>query len=353
MRDARRPAIVFNAAASGKVANIERGKRRKLLSLRIDLDKDQVSTNFDLPATQDKASLRSLMLASGIWTGLQTRPFGKIPDPDGEPAAIFVTAMDNELQAPDPLLIINSYAEEFKLGVTSLAGISEAPLYVCHASSCVLPLEQSAGIHCIAFAEGHSSALPGVHINALCPIGFSGGEVWHIGYQDVISLGHLLLHGNPWLERIINVTAPGLADPKSLRVIQGASIADLIDNESWPGPINLYSGSELRGRLAIGAEAYLGARHRQVSVVARGMADVRATKRVLIPTDNLESMAPPGIFPVPLMRALQVGDVDRARDLGALELVEEDLALLSQACQSQCDYGTLLRQVLNQLEGAA
>jgi Na+-transporting NADH:ubiquinone oxidoreductase subunit A len=83
------------------------------------------------------------------------------------------------------------------------------------------------------------------------------------------------------------------------------------------------------------------------------MADVRATKRVLIPADNLESLAPPGIFPVPLMRALQVGDVDRARDLGALELVEEDLALLSQACQSQCDYGTLLRQVLNQLEGAA
>ena len=31
---------------------------------------------------------------------------------------------------------------------------------------------------------------------------------------------------------------------------------------------------------------------------------------------------------------------------------EEDLALLSHACPSRCDYGLLLRNVLNQLEGA-
>jgi Na+-transporting NADH:ubiquinone oxidoreductase subunit A len=50
------------------------------------------------------------------------------------------------------------------------------------------------------------------------------------------------------------------------------------------------------------------------------------------------------------MRALQVGDAERARELGALELVEEDVATLSQACQSGCDYGLLLRNVLDQLE---
>ena len=55
-------------------------------------------------------------------------------------------------------------------------------------------------------------------------------------------------------------------------------------------------------------------------------------------------------YAVPLLRALQLGDVERARDLGALELVEEDVAALSQACLSNSDYGRLLRIVLDQLE---
>ncbi|MDH3387435.1 MAG: NADH:ubiquinone reductase (Na(+)-transporting) subunit A, partial [Gammaproteobacteria bacterium] len=69
------------------------------------------------------------------------------------------------------------------------------------------------------------------------------------------------------------------------------------------------------------------------------------------PGDRLEGLAPPGIFAVPLMRALQLGDAERARELGALELVEEDIAPLGQACVSNSDYGLLLRNVLNQIEG--
>ncbi len=56
---------------------------------------------------------------------------------------------------------------------------------------------------------------------------------------------------------------------------------------------------------------------------------------------------------MPLLRALLVGDVDRARDLGALELVEEDLMLLSYVCPSKTDYGSLLRKVLEQLHKEA
>ena len=54
-----------------------------------------------------------------------------------------------------------------------------------------------------------------------------------------------------------------------------------------------------------------------------------------------------------MLRALLVGDVDRARDLGALELVEEDLMLLSYVCPSKTDYGLLLRKVLEQLHKEA
>ncbi|MDH3639174.1 MAG: NADH:ubiquinone reductase (Na(+)-transporting) subunit A, partial [Gammaproteobacteria bacterium] len=70
----------------------------------------------------------------------------------------------------------------------------------------------------------------------------------------------------------------------------------------------------------------------------------------LIPTGDYEAVAPPGVLPVPLLRALLVGDAERARELGALELVEEDLSLLSFICPSKTDYGPLLRHVLDELQ---
>jgi len=356
MRDARRPAIVFTAPVAGSVAKIERGARRRLISLQIELDATSGSTSYTPPGTGDMASLRAFMLESGAWTALRTRPFGKIPDPDGEPAALFVTAMDSEPLAPAPEPIIDTFNTEFRAGVDALAGISDVPLYICHETGCSLPVIESAQVRCMPFAGGLSSGLPGVHINALCPIGFGGGEVWHIGYQDVISLGHLLLGGTAWQERVIAIGGAAVQNPHSMLVPPGASISELLEGELHDGPVQIYSGSAVRGHVVGRGEEYLGAGQRQITVLPESVIDSRAGRQgsagVLIPNDALEALAPPGIYPVPLMRALQVGDVDRARSLGALELVEEDLALLSHACSSQCDYGLLLRNVLNQLEAA-
>ncbi len=356
MRDARRPEIVFTAPVAGSVAKIERGTRRKLVSLQIELDATPGITHYTPPMPQDRASLRRFMLESGAWTALRTRPFGKIPDADGEPAALFITAMDSEPLAPAPAPIISTFAAEFVAGVDALAVISDAPLYVCHATGYLPPVTDSERVRCKPFSGGVSAGLPGVHINALCPIGFAGGEVWHIGYQDVISLGHLMLSGTAWQERVITIGGVAVQNPRSMRVAPGASIGELLEGELRDGPVRIYSGSAVRGQVVSRGEEYLGAGQRQITVLPEPGIDSRTgrqgTAGVLIPSDRLEALAPPGIYPVPLMRALQVGDVDRARSLGALELVEEDLALLSHACPSRCDYGLLLRNVLNQLEGA-
>ena len=54
MRDARRPAIQFVAPVAGRIANIERGARRKLISLQIDVDESAGVVRYQPPATQDK-----------------------------------------------------------------------------------------------------------------------------------------------------------------------------------------------------------------------------------------------------------------------------------------------------------
>ncbi len=56
------------------------------------------------------------------------------------------------------------------------------------------------------------------------------------------------------------------------------------------------------------------------------------------------------ILPTFLLRALVMQDVERAQELGCLELEEEDLALLSFVCPGNMDYGVYLRDVLTIIE---
>jgi Na+-transporting NADH:ubiquinone oxidoreductase subunit A len=354
MRDLRRPEIRFSAPVSGRISRIERGARRKLISLQIDVDDSLAATRFAPPASNDGVAIRSFMLESGAWSILRTRPFGNIPDPDGNPAAVFVTALDAEPLAPDTRTIIDNYMLEFRAAVIALAGISDAPLYVCHAPDHALEFEDSSRVRCVTFNGGYSAGLPGVHINALCPIGFAGGEVWHIGYQDVIALGHLLVHGEPWLQRIISLGGNAVRSPRSLAVYPGSAISELLANEVNDGPSQILSGSSVYGRKLSTGSAYLGATQRQVTVLGAAAGDsgdkTAATSNAVIPGESLEKLILPGIFPVPLMRALQLGDAERARELGALELVEEDVMPLSRACVSNNDYAVLLRDALDQLE---
>lgn len=354
MRDARRPAIQFTAPLAGTLVKIERGARRKLLSLQIRFDAQAGQRCFDLPTQQDRASLRALMLESGAWTALRTRPFGGIPDADAEPAALFITAIDNEVLAPRPEPIMDAFADEFRAAVSGLAKIVDAPLYLCHARGYAPPIDKTKRVSCVAFGNNRMAGLAGTHINALSPIGFSGRQVWHIDYQEVISLGHLLLSGSAWGERVISLGGDALLHPRLLRVVPGASIDELLADEIKPGTSRINTGSSLPCGTGNEGAAFLEMGQRQVCVTTQSsVAPKAAGCGVVIPGDRLEALAPPGIHAVPLLRALQLGDVDRARDLGALELVEEDMAALTLACASGSNYGALLRDVLNQLEQGA
>jgi Na+-transporting NADH:ubiquinone oxidoreductase subunit A len=306
------------------------------------------------------------MLQSGLWPSLRTRPFGHIPEPDGEPKALLVTALDSEPLAPDPAPVIAAHASEFRRGLDALARLTESPLYLCQAAGAAIPVGESHAFRVVEFDGPHPAGLPGTHINRLCPIGFDGAEVWHVGYQDVIALGSLMATGRPWLQRIISLAGPAVGNPRLIAVAPGAATDEVVDGELHDDGARVISGSVLSGHLAFGTEAYLGRHHRQITALPEAHEEYALPWRhtvfdtalggepgPLIPTGDFERVAPPGILPVPLLRALLVGDVDRARDLGALELVEEDVMLLSFVCPSKTDYGSLLRNVLEQLHREA
>src|SRR5690606_3717875 len=74
------------------------------------------------------------------------------------------------------------------------------------------------------------------------------------------------------------------------------------------------------------------------------------SERAMVPIGAYETVMPLDILPTQLLRALVVGDTDAAQALGALELVEEDLALCTYVCVGKYEYGPILRDNLTRIE---
>ncbi len=362
--DRRRRAIQVTSPACGTIYRIVMGNRRHPYSIEITSEGGE-AIPFPVPTATRAAGIRhdeleALLLASGLWTTIRTRPFGAIPTPGTRPAGLFVTAIDTHPLAPSPAAVIAERECEFTCGLAALTGLTEGPLYLCQGPGAALPRPEHVRISVARFDGPHPAGLPGTHIHLLMPVSVQR-TVWHIGYQDVIAVGGLLMTGTLPVERIVALGGPIMARPRLVRARLGAALVELLDRELLEGAdrepraCHIISGSVLAGRAATVAEAYLGQRHLQVCAIPKsGGSDwiparpVRRRAFVAVPA--FERVLPMHIPPAPLLRALLIEDDDAALALGALELGEEDLALLSFICPARHDYGALLRAMLSRFQ---
>ncbi len=382
--DKKNPGVNFTAPASGTVAAINRGAKRVLQSVVIDVEGDDaVSFTPASPAELGAEGLRKLLQDSGMWTALRTRPFSRVPAVDSSAEAIFVTAMDTHPLAADPAVVIAEQPEAFELGQKALAALDCGKVYVCAASDTDIPLAEDANIVGERFAGPHPAGLAGTHIHHLHAVG-TGRVVWTIGYQDVIALGRLLLDGKIYTDRVVALAGPQVEKPRLLRTRLGADLQQLSAGELKEGDNRLISGSVLGGRKVSGATAYLGRYHQQLSVLLEGRhrefmswfspginkhsnlriyaskvlpkkllpmtTNTNGSERAMVPVGSYEDMIPMDMLPTQLLRALIVGDTETAQALGCLELDEEDLALCTYVCPGKYEYGPILRDNLTRIE---
>jgi Na+-transporting NADH:ubiquinone oxidoreductase subunit A len=89
-------------------------------------------------------------------------------------------------------------------------------------------------------------------------------------------------------------------------------------------------------------------------LLRRGNFDLTTSQngspRAMVSIGSFEKVMPLDILATPLLKALLVKDTDSARDLGCLELDEEDLALCTFVCNGKYEYGPFLRESLNEIE---
>ncbi len=383
--DKKYPQILYTSPGAGKVVAINRGERRVFLSLVIELAGNEEKTFTATAAAQlDQLSaekIESQLLDSGLWTALRTRPFSKVPEPGTRPAALFVTAIDTNPLAADPQLAIAERAAEFEAGLKVIRQLTSGKTYLCKTPQA--QIAAPAGITVSEFSGCHPAGLVGTHIHFLEKVN-QLRSVWHVGYQDVIAIGHLFLTGRILSGRIVSLCGPLVKNPRLIRTRLGACLTELVEGELAAGHPRLLSGSVLAGRSATEGLDFLGRYHNQVSVLAednkrefmgwclpgfkkfsvkrvfastllprRPLALTTSTHgslRAMVPIGAFEKVMPLNIKATWLLRSLLTADTDLAQALGCLELDEEDLALCSFVCSGKMDYGQHLRQALLKIE---
>jgi Na+-transporting NADH:ubiquinone oxidoreductase subunit A len=384
--------VQFVAPGTGRIREINRGERRILQSVVIELDDPAADADAVTFPSYDEARIASLapqtlreqLIESGTWLALRTRPYSKVPQVNDQPEAIFVTATDTNPLAPDPAKIIGRRPREFKVGLQVLARLTPGPVYLCQAPGAAYDLPDVDNLELAEFSGPHPAGLVGTHIHFLHPVN-AERAVWTVAYQDVIAIGHLFLTGEIMTERVISLAGPLVSDPRLLVTRWGAYTEDIVRGEVPPVRSRVIAGSVLGGRRAADWAAYLGRRNNQVTVLAepeerefigwlkpgwdkfsawpiylswlfRGRKEFALTttqngsERAMVPVGQYERVMPQDYLPTQLLRALLVKDTVRAQQLGCLELHEEDLALCSFVCPSKYDYGPVLRANLELIE---
>ena len=384
--DKKNEGVQYTAPASGTVVEVNRGKRRVFESLVIEIEGNDEITFNKYSASElsglTREQVQSQLVESGMWTAIRTRPYSKAPALDSEPSSIFVSTLDTNPLAADPSIIIAEQKEAFTNGLAVLSCLSKK-LFVTKAPEADVPAAQA---QVVDVTGPHPAGLVGTHIHYLDPVSTTK-TVWHVGYQDVIAIGHLFVSGSIYTDRVVALAGPQVNKPRLVRTQIGASLTELTANELKDGENRVISGSVFGGRTANNALAYLGRFANQVSVLEEGRerqmlhylragvnkhsvkniylskllpkkllnftTSTSGSERAMVPIGAYEKVMPLDILPTQLLRALIVEDMDSVISLGGLELDEEDLALCTYVCSGKYEYGPILRGNLDRIEKEA
>lgn len=391
--DRKAPGVRFTAPGAGTVVAVHRGEKRAFVALVIELaERDEQVEFASFAAVQGKSpaslsvdEIKALLLESGLWTAIRQRPFSRVPAPDGSPRAIFITAVDTNPHAPDVGVILKGREAEFARGLQVVSKLAPRA-FLCKSSKLSVETGQIANLKVEDFDGVHPAGNVGTHIHRLEPVD-RNRVVWHLGYQDVIAIGTLFSTGQLDPVRHVSLAGPVVNKPRIISTRLGASLDELTAGELAPGENRVISGSVLGGRKAMGEQyGFLGRHHIQVSALQEGRqrellgwlapgarkystipvylgflgrlfgkrfnftTTTNGSPRAMVPIGMYERVMPLDIMPTFLLRSLLVGDTDRAVQLGALELDEEDLALCTFVDPGKTDFGVILRKNLSEIE---
>ncbi len=358
LQSRRHPDIRVVAPMPGRVASIDLGPGHRLSAIRLFLESAAGRHEYDVSgAADDSERLRILLQRSGLWRAIRSRPFGRPPAVTEEPAAIFVMALDTRPLAADPRIAIKDSRADFERGLHALFLLTGGPVVLCQNrdDELVGPRAFPDRLRLVKSDDIHPWGLAGFQVHREFPAAVDR-PVWDLHAEDVAAIGELLKTGLLRETRLVSVGGSAMTRARLVRCQPGADLRALCYGLVRPGPHVILSGSPLDGREA----RWLGRRERQVSVMTpppRGSeghwflsALQRASRPLpLIPNAAVEQAVGDAMPVMPFLRALASGDGETAVKLGALSLLEEDLALADYVTCAEPRLAGLLRGMLDRI----
>lgn len=384
--DKKNAGVWVCSPVSGTVEKITRGEKRKFISLTIRPDNQAYSANFSVGDVSTREKLIEVLTQYGLWTAIRQRPFDKVPSPKSTAQAIFVNTMDSNPLAFNPAILLSGRDADYLSGLEALSLLTDGKIHVCHAPETQLPKSALTRVETHQFSGIHPAGLVGTHIHFIDPVG-AKKTVWHIGLQDLLMIGKFLRTGELDTSKVVAIAGPSVKEPKLVRTVRGANLSALTAGNLKDGENRVISGSVFSGRQALPDTDYLSAYDQLISVLPEGRetyllrffhpgqnifsktraylsafvnkdkpvtyefnTSLQGSHRPIVPFGIYEEVMPLDILPTLLLKALIVLDTDTAIELGALELVEEDVALLSFVDSGKHDFGAILRENLTIIE---
>ena len=364
--DKKNADILLTSPVSGKVKEIVRGEKRKLLAVLIESDDEQ--KNFDFGAKNvDKLNaeeIKSAIMAAGLWPFLVQRPYGILADPQAQPRSIFCSAFNTAPLAAD---VEFCYADKFKAiqtGVNALNRLTEGGIHVSinadDAVSTPFARLDNAVLH--TFKGKHPAGNVGVQIANIRPIQ-KNEVVWTVSLAGLAAIGDLFNTGKLNLRRKVAVCGPMAIQPSYVETVPGMPMTDIAGYYgSTADETRFISGDVLSGK-NIGQNGYLGFRDDQITLIREGRdrelfgwirpirykqfstdhcyfswlmpwrkynmdTNLHGGPRAFLMNDSYYSkVLPMDIFPIYLAKACLAGDIDKMEKFGIYEVLPEDLAL--------------------------
>ena len=374
--------IRFVSPVAGTLKEIKRGERRVITDLVIEADYAGGSKDFGkLDAVNASAdTIKEKLLSSGLWPFIKQRPYDVIADPTKTPKAIFVSGTNTAPLSADLDFALAGKEKELQTALTALSKLSDGGVHVSIGSKGSL-LAGLENITTYTVSGPHPAGNVGTLINKVNPVN-KGETVWTVSAQDLVIIGELLLTGNFNPERIVSVGGSAVKSPKYYRTMIGAEVSTFAYDAGVEGDNNRFiSGNVLTGT-QITPEGALGFYNNAFVAIPEGDdyelfgwnkpvfnkispsraltfswmqpkkkydldTNTNGEHRAFVVTGNYEQVFPLDMYPLQLLKACMVQDLDEMEALGMYEVAPEDFALTEFMCVSKQPHQDIIRKGLD------
>jgi Na+-transporting NADH:ubiquinone oxidoreductase subunit A len=375
--------VRFSSPVSGEVTDVVRGAKRRILEVKLKADTETKYESFStLDASANREQIIEGLLESGVWPFIRQKPFDIIANPMDTPKAIFISTFNTAPLAPDNDFVLHGLEKEFQTGVDFLKKLTNGKIHlnVDGNTNPSTVFTSCKGVQINKITGAHPAGNVGVQIHHIDPIN-KGDVVWYLYPQDVLTIARLFSEGKYDVSRIVALTGPQVEKPRYYRTIAGANIKNLLDENTLIGDNNRFiSGDVLTGK-KIEEDGNIGFYDSQVTVIEEGNqqeflgwiapnldkfslsksyfswlmpskkyslnTNYNGEERAYVVTGQYEKVLPMDIYPMQLIKACLIDDIDSMEQLGIYEISPEDVALCEFVCTSKMEVQSIIREGLD------